>query len=188
MYRDLSTLLIEAFGLPGVAVKSLREVSSKALHKNLLPPSPVPRSRTWCHLAHPSLPGLAADVVFSLLYIVFPLQVYHHDLRLGPSSHCLCCPSMVEDVLHFFIACPCIVAAWSFCSLRVALVTGGPVLDQLLLVFAFPAGKLDRPVAIAFTPLTFNRDGLVNLKPLLPLVCVWVHAANCGPVKSIFSL
>ncbi len=105
VYRDLSSLL--CLGSWGRCEQSWWGHLQEPLCGVYLHPTPAPWSITvflassgntitWLRLAHPSFPGLAADVVFSLLYII---------LRLVLPPHCLHCPGMVEDVLHFFTAC-----------------------------------------------------------------------------------
>ncbi len=201
VYKDLSNLLIEVFGLPSVSVNSLADVSSKGLYMEFTSTLPRPKVEdrlpdlpwriAWLRMAYPSLPALAANVVFSLLHNVLPLQARRHRLRLAPSPHCPHCPNVTEDVLHFFTACPRVATAWALLSFRVALLVGGTVPDRLLLFFAWPAGGLDLSIAAAvaaYAELAWStRD---DTGPLLPAL---VHArvdaaAACGTAKSIFCL
>jgi hypothetical protein len=201
VYRDLSKLLNEVFALPSVSVGGLAEVASKGLYTEFTSTLPRPKVEAclpdlpwriaWLRMAHRSLPGLTADVVFSLLHNILPLQVRHHRLHLAASPHCPRCPGVAEDTLHFFTACSRVAAAWALLSFRVALLAGGPLSDRLLLFFAWPVCELDLQFATAvaaYVELAWATQE--DSEPLLPaLVRARVDAAAASSsVRSIFHL
>jgi hypothetical protein len=49
----------------------------------------------------------------------------------------------VEDILHFFTACPRVAAAWAFLGHRAAFSMGRPLTDQDLLFLAWPPSPID---------------------------------------------
>jgi hypothetical protein len=198
-FKELASLLLEVFSLPEVSVASLADVTSKYVYSQFtstLPPPKVesrqpdlPWRIAWARLAGPALSAAAADVMFSLLHNILPLQVRRHRLRLAPSPHCPHCPGVVEDVLHFFTACSRASAAWSFLALRVALLIGGPVADRLLLFFAWPPCPADGAIALAvaaFAELAWSsRDEPGPILPVLVRARVDAAAAEAA-LPSIF--
>jgi hypothetical protein len=91
-------------------------------------------------------------------------------------------PGLTEDVLHCFIAWPRVAAAWSFLSLRVVLLAGGPA-DRLLLFFAWPKVEFDLSAAlalvVAFVELAWSTlDGPDSLQPILVRTRVGAGAAS----------
>jgi hypothetical protein len=84
VFKELATLLLEVFSLPEVSVASLSDVTSKYMYSQFtssLPPLKVeclqpdiPWCIAWARLACPSLSAAAADVMFSLLHYIPPMQ------------------------------------------------------------------------------------------------------------------
>jgi hypothetical protein len=198
-FGELASLLREVFSLPEVSVSALADVTSKYLYAQFtstLPPPKVecrqldlPWRIAWSRMAGPSLSAAAADVMFSLLHNILPLQVRRHRLRLAPSPDCPHCPGVVEDTVHFFTTCSRVSAAWSFLALRVALLLGGPVPDRLLLFFAWQPCAADGAVALAvaaFAELAWSsREDPGPVLPALVRARVDVAAAEAA-LLSIF--
>jgi hypothetical protein len=119
-------------------------------------------------------------VVFLLLHNILPLKIHRHSL---------CCPEHPEDAAHFFTACCCISATWSFLVLLVALLIGAPVADCPLLMFAWPPCTTDGAIALAVaTYVEFAwsaRDNPGTLWSILVRARVDLVAAEKG-VSSIF--
>ncbi len=178
---------------------ALADVTSKHVYAQFtssLPPPKVecrqpdlPWRIAWSRMAGPSLSAAAADVMFSLLHNILPLQVRHHRLRLAPSPNYPHCPGVVEDTVHFFTACSRVYAAWSFLALRVALLMGGPVADRLLLFLAWQPCATDGAVALAvaaFAELAWSsREDPGPVLPALVRARVDVAAAEMA-LPSIF--
>jgi hypothetical protein len=198
-FKELASLLLEVFSLPEVSVTSLADVTSKYVYGQFTSSLPPPKMESrqpdlpwriaWARLAGPALSAAAADVMFSLLHNILPLQVRRHRLQLAPSPHCPHCPGVVEDAVHFFTACSRASAAWSFLALRVALLIGGPVADRLLLFFAWPPCPADGAVALAvatYVELAWSsRDEPGPILPVLVRARVDVAAAEAA-LPSIF--
>ena len=55
-----------------------------------------------------------ADVAFKMLHNLLPPEGPPPMARFGvqQGAHCLACPGVLEDVRHFFIACPRVAAVW----------------------------------------------------------------------------
>jgi hypothetical protein len=143
----------------------------------------------WGRLAQAGLPALLVDVGFSYLHNILPLQVRRHWLSLSASPACLRCGAAVEDVLHFFTACPRVAEAWEallFAATRVL----GPTTDRKLLFLAFPPAVAERHVVLAvlaFVELAWStRDTEAALLPREVRARVKVLAK--GEIKTIFEM
>ncbi len=132
--------------------------------------------------------------MFSLLHNILLVQDRRHRLRLTPSPHCVRCPGVVEDVLHFFTSCVRVEAAWAFLAFRVSLLLGGPVPDRSLLFFAWPASRWDPPIASAVAAYAAvaweTREEVGPLLPALVRARVDGAAAEASGINaiSIFTL
>jgi len=146
----------------------------------------IPWWLAWGRLATHGLPGQAVDVAFMALHNILPLQVRRHRLRLSPSAACERC-GVVEDVLHFFTACPRVAEAWSYLVWRASLAIGSPVSDRRLLFLAWPPCVADIHVTLAV--LSFlewaweSREGGVDLDP--EELVARVEARATGHFRSI---
>ncbi len=118
-------------------------------------------------------------MVFSLLHNILPLKIHRHRL---------CCPEQPEDAVHFFTACRCISATWSFLVLLVTLLIGAPVADCPLLMFAWPPCTADGAIALAvatYVELAWSSPD--NLGPLL-LVLVRARVDLVAAEKAVSSI
>jgi hypothetical protein len=162
LFRGLSALLLEVFGLDSVKVANLGGVTAKALYLDFTETAPTPKIQSritdipwriaWSRLATTGLPGQAVDVVFAALHNILPLQVRRHRMGLAPNPSCLICGALVEDFVHCFSVCPTVAVTWVGLATRIAIVMGGPLPDRTLLMLAWPfayAPAVDRHVTLA---------------------------------------
>jgi zinc-binding in reverse transcriptase len=125
-YAALGHLLLEVLDLEDVEAAALGAVEAKSLYAAFTDTLPPPKvevkhpdidwRKVWSRLVTPGLPPLAVDTAFSMLHNILPLQVRRHRLQLAESPACRRCGAPVEDALHFFTACPCVVDAWVLCT------------------------------------------------------------------------
>jgi hypothetical protein len=191
--KNLATLLIEVFTLDVVEVGHLETVTAKIIYSEFLSTPPPPKveynrprigwPQVWSHLATIGLPQAAVDVGFSAIHNILPLQIRRHRLRITPSPACRRCGAAMEDVIHFFTACPRVADAWSALATIAGRTLGGPVHDaNLLHLFMPPRYPIDRSVTLAILShmevawATRDNDG--------PLVLEAVKASVCQAVKT----
>jgi hypothetical protein len=91
---DLYTLLLKVFHLPSISVGSLRKARIPELSWQVI----------WSRLSIASLPASAVDVAFSALHNILHLQVRPTGSTSSPPPPL--CQAPMEDVVHFFTACP----------------------------------------------------------------------------------
>jgi hypothetical protein len=203
--RDLGVLLLEVFRLPSISVDSLGEAAAADIYADLVSSPPPPKVEAkipdlpwhviWSRLSLASLPASAVDAAFSALHNILPLQVRRHRFKIVPSPACPRCQAPVEDVLHFFTACPRLVAAWEFLVYRAARCLGGPPPPDRLLFFLawprFPPSAAENAVVLAvvvFIELAWStRAAVADLTPEAVRSAV-DEAAAAGPLPSIFHL
>jgi hypothetical protein len=203
--KELGTLLLEVFRLPSVSLDALSEATAAGIYSDLVSTPPPPKVEAklpdlpwhwiWSRLSLASLPASAVDVAFSALHNILPLQVRRHRFNIIPSPACPRCQAAVEDVFHFFTACPRLAEAWEFLAHRAALCLGGaPPPDRLLLFLAwprFPPSAAENAIVLAvvvFMELAWSTRAKVSaLSPEAVRSAVDTAAAS-GPLPSIFSL
>jgi hypothetical protein len=103
-----------------------------------------------------------------------------HRLRprfnITPSPACPRCQAPVDNVVHFFIACPCLAKAWVFMAHRAALCLGGaPPPDHLLLYLAcrhFPPSVAENAHVLALVFIELAWTTRAKASDLSPKV-VW---------------
>jgi hypothetical protein len=130
-----------------------------------------------------------------MLHNILPLQVRRHRFGMVASPACPRCAAPVEDVLHFFTACPRVAAAWEFLLFRAAVCLGPPPPpDDRLLFLAwprfppFPAENAGVLAVVVFCELAWSiRAAVAALSPEAVRSAVEAAAAS-GPLPSIFSL
>ena len=198
-YADLAALLLEVMALDCVEPANLEAVTAAGLYKEFTstPPPPkveahlpdLPWVRIWGRLALGGLPRHLQEIGFSLLHNVLPLQVRLHRLNQVASPACLRCGAPVEDVFHFFAACPRVAAAWECLVFFVSRLCGGPVSDRSLLFLSFPITVYEIHIIYAvlcFADLAWSgRHEAAALTPQAVKACV---GRAKGIFKSVFVL
>jgi hypothetical protein len=157
-YGGLATLLLEVARTGLLSDGRMAMAQSLAIYKDFMssPPPPkvevkvedIPWWLAWGRLAIQDLPATAVDVAFMALHNILPLRVRKHRFGMEPSPACLRCGE-VEDVLHFFTACPRVADSWAYVAWRVSLTMGGPVQDKKILFLAWPPSGEDLHVSLA---------------------------------------
>jgi len=197
LYADLAALLLEVLAFDFVEPAHLGAVTAAAIYIEFTstPPPPkveahlpdLPWSRIWGRLALGGLPPQLAEIGFSYLNNILPLQVRRHRLRKVASPACERCGSPVEDVLHFFTACPRVAAAWECLLFYICRLLGGPISDRSLLFLAFPISVHEIHIiyaVLSFADLVWSgRHEVAALTPQAVKACV---GGASGIFKSVF--
>ncbi len=189
-YRDFSSLLVEVFGLPRVAVNSLGKVTCKACYVEL------------CGV--PTSPGesLAVNFPTPLLLVWLPMSYSHFSTASSLSNSLpqpLPCPLPSLSLQPGFrVGCPplfhCLPKSRHHLVFPVRphhLISRQPCPGLPPLVLCLTCWGVG--LAHCYRYCSLRRAGLVDLRrPRAAIACLvraWVDGATaCGPVRSIFRL
>jgi exonuclease III len=201
-YQDLADLLLEVADLDCVQHLNLGWVKARLVYRAFMetPPPPkvqakfpdIPWKIAWSRLATTGLPVEAVDVAFSAIHNILPLNTRMHKFKKLPSPACNRCGAANEDTLHFFTACPRVVAVWEQLHHRVATILGGPVDDRRLLMMAWPGLSMeDRHISLAivcYIQLAWEAKDEPGDLVYGQLLAKVEAVAAIRPLRSIFSM
>jgi hypothetical protein len=97
--------------------------------------------KIWSRLAPTGLLPLAVNTSFSMLHYILPLQVCCHRLQLANLPACRHCDAPVEDVCHFFTACPRVLDTWGRLAAGAGRALGAPFQTNTSFIFTFPSTR-----------------------------------------------